>query len=121
VRDIVDDGDANPSEKSNLRSYQELQDALAENKMKLNTEFEQISVLVEHFGNSSTAQRVLILEDLEYYLHQSDNADDFAAFGGLESVVRPALEAVDETEIRARAAILLGSSMQNQPKVQVWK
>ena len=67
---VIDDDDANAgtTESGKLRSYQELQDILAEQKMKLNTEFEQITVLVENFANATTDVKINIMEDLEYYL-----------------------------------------------------
>ena len=91
-----------------------MQDILAEQKMKLNTEFEQITVLVENFANATTDVKINIMEDLEYYLHQFDNAEDFAAFGGLERVLRPALEATADAEVRAKAAVLFGSCVQGR-------
>ena len=113
---VIDDDDTNAgqTESGKLRSYQELQDILAEQKMKLNTEFEQITVLVENFANATTDVKINIMEDLEYYLHQFDNAEDFAAFGGLERVLRPALEASGEAEVRAKAAVLFGSCVQGR-------
>ncbi len=118
IADIADDGTEAASDNGRLRSYHELQQLLAEQKMKLNTEFEMISVLVEHYGNSSTEDRAVILEDLEYLLHQYDNADDFAAYGGLDKIVRPAMEEAGDGAIREKAAILFGSCVQSQPKVQ---
>ena len=111
---VIDDDEANPdkTESGKLRSYQELQDTLAEQKMKLNTEFEQITVLVENFANATTGAKINIMEDLEYYLHQFDNADDFAAFGGLERVLRPAVETSGDADVRAKAAVLFGSCVQ---------
>ena len=57
---VIDDDDANAgqTESGKLRSYQELQDILAEQKMKLNTEFEQITVLVENFANATTDVKI---------------------------------------------------------------
>ena len=111
---VIDDDKANleKTESGKLRSYQELQDLLAEQKMKLNTEFEQITVLVENFANATVVAKINIMEDLEYYLHQFDNAEDFAAFGGLDRVLRPALEVSHDAEVRAKAAVLFGSCVQ---------
>ena len=111
---IIDDDarNAKKADTGKLRSYQELQDILAENKMKLNTEFEQITVLVENFANATSDGKITIMEDLEYHLHQYDNAEDFAAFGGLERVLRPAMEASDDAAVRAKAAVLFGACVQ---------
>ena len=111
---VIDDDDANTekTDSGKLRSYQELQDLLAEQKMKLNTEFEQITVLVANFANATAGEKINIMEDLEYHLHQYDNAEDFAAFGGLERVLRPAMESSGDADVRAKAAVLFGSCVQ---------
>ncbi len=60
---------------------------------KFNTEFEQVKVLVDFFSNASSHKaRSDILEDLEYLLHQYDNARDFVNVGGLEATVLNVLE-----------------------------
>ena len=120
---VIDDGDANTekTESGKLRSYQELQDILAEQKMKLNTEFEQITVLVENFANATAGAKLNIMEDLEYHLHQVDNAEDFAAFGGLERVLRPAMEDSGDADVRAKAAVLFGSCVQEWRSYRSYK
>lgn len=43
------------------------------------------------YVNASLEEKLTILDDLEYYLHQYDNARDFVTAGGLESIVANAL------------------------------
>lgn len=73
----IDDDAKSPK----LRSYKDLQDSIAKEKIKFNSEFENVQVLASNFGNSSVKGKVVILEDLEYYLHQYDNARDFVTIG----------------------------------------
>ena len=83
------------------RSYQDLQDIVSERQIAFNTEFEKVQVLLSQYANASREARLAILEDLEFYLHQYDNARDFVAVGGLEAVARPAMESQEE-EFRVR-------------------
>ena len=61
--------------------------------------------------------KVTILEDLDFYLHQIDNARDFVALRGMESVIKNALGS-ENALIREKAAILFGATVQSNPDVQ---
>ena len=78
-----------------------------EQDIKFNTEFEQIQTLMGHFGNSSLAERTTILEDLEFLLHQYDNARDFVNVGGLDKIILKVMETEQDEQIRAVAFKLL--------------
>lgn len=101
----------------NLRTYAELQDILAKNKLKMNTEFEQVDSLVQTYGNSSAEEQLVILDDLEYLLHQYDNARDFVHIGGMDKIVKPAL-ASSEPSVRTQAALIFAAGVQSHPLVQ---
>ncbi|KAK2180925.1 hypothetical protein NP493_420g05009 [Ridgeia piscesae] len=58
-----------------------------------------------------------ILADLEYYLHQIDNAQNFVTLGGLECVMRDLNHTAQV--IRSETALVLGSAVQGNPRVQV--
>ena len=63
-----------------------------ENNIKPNSDFAAIEHLAANFANSTSREdQLTILEDLEYYLHQFDNARDFVTIGGLEAVADPGL------------------------------
>lgn len=113
----IDDDAKEEVKPTKFRSYQDLQDALAEQKMKLNAEFENVETLVKYYGNSTDEERVLILEDLDYYLHQIDNARDFVALGGMNLIIKEALNSHSEI-LRERAAILFAGAVQSNPEVQ---
>lgn len=78
---------------------------------RFNTEFEKVEVLVQHYANSSRENKMAILDDLEFFLHQYDNARDFMTIGGLETIVRTAL-ADRDPEMRAKGAQVFSSCVQ---------
>ncbi|XP_065185063.1 nucleotide exchange factor SIL1-like [Sycon ciliatum] len=79
---------------------------------------EVMQALVNLFNNITTPeeQRLTILEELEYFVHQIDNARDLEAIGGMDIVLR-ALKHSD-AKFRSVAALILGSAMQGNPSVQ---
>lgn len=69
----IDDGGAasdHGKAATGLRSYQELQRAMALKDVKFNTEFEKVQALADAYGNATAAERLAILDDLEFFLHQ---------------------------------------------------
>jgi hypothetical protein len=100
-----------------LRTYAELQDSLAEHKLKMNTEFEQVDLLIQTYDNSTAEDRLRILDDLEFLLHQYDNARDFVHIGGLDRIIKPAL-ASPEPSVRSQAALILAAAAQSHLLVQ---
>ena len=89
-------------------------------KMKFNKDIENIKSLMALYDNSTVEDKLNILEDLDFLLHQIDNARDFVSLGGLNKVILPALESLEiSEEIVAKAAILVGSASQGNHEVQV--
>ena len=58
-------------------------------KMEFNRDVEQIKYLIAHYENSTLENKKIILEELDYYLHQFDNANDFIFLKGFEKIVIP--------------------------------
>ncbi|XP_019700854.1 nucleotide exchange factor SIL1 isoform X2 [Harpegnathos saltator] len=58
-----------------------------------------------------------ILNNLEYLLHQIDNAKIFSDMEGLIKIISPCLNGTNN-EIKAEALRLLGAAVQSNPKVQ---
>ena len=98
-----------------LKEMQEIMD-----KMKLNKDIELIKSLISNYENSSKEGKAIVLEDLDFLLHQFDNAQDFVSLGGLTKIILPALKSFElSEEIVSKGAIVLGSSAQANSKVQV--
>ena len=66
--------------------------------MKFNKDIENIKSLMALYDNSTVEDKLNILEDLDFLLHQIDNARDFVSLGGLNKVILPALESLEISE-----------------------
>ncbi|XP_074069030.1 nucleotide exchange factor SIL1 [Macrotis lagotis] len=75
--------------------------------------------LINQFNSSSTTleEKIMALYDLEYYVHQMDNAQDLLSFGGLQVLIN----GLNSTEdlVKEYSAFVLGSAFSSNPKVQV--
>lgn len=74
-----------------------------------------IEILKEHVGvlnssSSTLAEKVHALDELEYFVHQIDNALDFNTIGGLHLIVKYLNSS--EAKLRRKAAHVLGSAVQ---------
>jgi hypothetical protein len=58
-------------------------------KMQFNRDVEHIKALIANYDNSTIDDKIVILDELDYYLHQFDNANDFVFLEGLSKVVIP--------------------------------
>lgn len=85
----------------------------------MNRDVDHIQILMANYRNASQLSiKVAILEDLDYYMHQVDNARDFVTLGGLTQIVKPSFAESVSSEIAAKTAILVGSAAQYNPSVQ---
>ena len=97
---------------SGFRSYEELKEEMKDINMNIKTETEIMKELITSYSNlilkeDSSAMMLSVLDDLEFYVHQYDNALDFIKMGGFKNIVLPALNSTN-SEIRSAAAFLLG-------------
>ncbi|XP_043376262.1 nucleotide exchange factor SIL1 isoform X2 [Dermochelys coriacea] len=102
-----------------FRPIEELKKEFEELNMKIETDFEIMVKLINKFNSSTSTldEKVAALYDLEYYVHQVDNAKDFLSLGGLQLVIN----GVNSTEpvLKEHAAFVLGAALSSNPKVQV--
>lgn len=105
--------------KTKYRNMEELKKEFAEMNAVMKSDLEILEELLEKYKQSDLLEDDLrtILTDLEYYLHQIDNAQNFVTLGGLECVMRD-LNHTSEV-IRSETAVVLGSAVQGNPRVQV--
>ncbi|XP_001632409.2 nucleotide exchange factor SIL1 isoform X2 [Nematostella vectensis] len=80
-----------------------------------------IDVIKEHVqvlnsSESTMEQLEHALDELEYFVHQIDNAKDFDTIGGLAIVIK--LMNSTESGLSSRAAYVLGSAVQSNPSTQ---
>ncbi|XP_068203995.1 nucleotide exchange factor SIL1 [Palaemon carinicauda] len=105
--------------KKKFRSYEDLKKDFSEINLVMETDSEILTKVISQYQTSdSDDQKATLLEDLEYLVHQFDNAITFADMGGLESIVKPALNSSSST-VKQGALHLLGSAVQSNPKVQI--
>lgn len=75
-------------------------------------DFELMENITREFvSNSDVDLRARSLEELEFLVHQVDNAADFVKIGGLEIMLNAAVAEKDE-EIRARAFSVIAAAAQ---------
>ncbi|XP_053487549.1 nucleotide exchange factor SIL1 isoform X2 [Ictalurus furcatus] len=107
------------SSQARFRSMDELRRDLSMSNVLVETDVQIMSKLLSKFNstNSTVDQRVAALLDLEYLVHQVDNAHNLVLMGGMELVN----DALNNTDFRLQqsAAFVLGSAVSSNPSVQV--
>uniref|UniRef100_A0A8D1AAE5 Nucleotide exchange factor SIL1 n=2 Tax=Sus scrofa TaxID=9823 RepID=A0A8D1AAE5_PIG len=102
-----------------FRPIEELKKDFEELNVVIETDMQIMVRLINKFNSSSSSleEKVAALFDLEYYVHQMDNAQDLLSFGGLQVVIN----GLNSTEplVKEYAAFALGAAFSSNPKVQV--
>ncbi|XP_075457743.1 nucleotide exchange factor SIL1 isoform X2 [Ascaphus truei] len=105
--------------KQRFRSIEELKKEFHELNIHIETDFEIMTKLLKRFNNSmsTTAEKVDALNDLEYYVHQVDNAQDLLTSGGLQLLISN----LNSTEplLIEHSAFVIGSALASNPRVQI--
>ncbi|XP_022917959.2 nucleotide exchange factor SIL1 isoform X1 [Onthophagus taurus] len=110
--------------KTSYKNYEELKKDFNELNLNPKTDAEILRELIEkHVDISKQKDRdeeeiLTILEDLEFLVHQYDNANDFVKMDGFKTIVYHNLNATN-SEIKRETLKLLGSSMQNNVNVKI--
>jgi len=122
IRNIKDDLKDSPkvegTGKTKWRTMEELKEELKAGEMKISEDYITMKELVARFEQEETEEvKVTCLEELEYHVHQYDNALDFVHLGGLVSTILPGLNSSSPV-LRKAAAFLLGGAAQSHPEVQ---
>ncbi|XP_034400002.1 nucleotide exchange factor SIL1 isoform X1 [Cyclopterus lumpus] len=104
---------------SKYRPLDELKRDLAQLDLLVETDVQIMKRLLDQFNssNSTTEQKLSILLELEYLVHQVDNAQTLCSMRGLQLI----LEGLNSTDIRLQesSAFVLGSAVSSNPVVQV--
>uniref|UniRef100_A0A8C5UFW1 Nucleotide exchange factor SIL1 n=1 Tax=Malurus cyaneus samueli TaxID=2593467 RepID=A0A8C5UFW1_9PASS len=102
-----------------FRPIEQLKEEFEKLNMKMETDYEIMVKLISKFNSSASTldEKVAALYDLEYYVHQVDNAKDFLSLGGLRLVI----EGLNSSEatLKEHAAFVLGAALSSNPKVQI--
>ncbi|KAM9695642.1 nucleotide exchange factor SIL1 isoform 2-T2 [Trichechus inunguis] len=93
-----------------FRPIEELKKDFAELNVVIETDMQIMVRLINKFNSSSSSleEKIAALFDLEYHVHQMDNAQDLLSFGGLQVVIN----ALNSTEplVKEYAAFVLGAA-----------
>uniref|UniRef100_A0A2K6F1W3 Nucleotide exchange factor SIL1 n=2 Tax=Propithecus coquereli TaxID=379532 RepID=A0A2K6F1W3_PROCO len=102
-----------------FRPIEELKKDFDELNVVIETDMQIMVRLINKFNSSTSSleEKIAALFDLEYYVHQMDNARDLLSFGGLQVVIN----GLNSTEplVKEYAAFVLGAAFSSNPRVQV--
>ncbi|KAM3654070.1 nucleotide exchange factor SIL1-like [Ammospiza maritima maritima] len=97
--------------KALAKMKEQLKEEFEKLNMKIETDYEIMVKLISKFNSSASTldEKVAALYDLEYYVHQVDNAKDFLSMGGLRLVI----EGLNSSEalLKEHAAFVLGAAL----------
>ncbi|RMZ93500.1 nucleotide exchange factor SIL1 [Brachionus plicatilis] len=105
-----------------FKSYDQLKKELNDINFNVQTDFEIIKNLLEQFKSSNRDQKIAILKDLEFYVHQFDNGLLLCDLGGFDSILNELNSTLlnQDSEYAQNLIIVLGSAVQSNPKVKVY-
>ncbi|XP_023650743.1 nucleotide exchange factor SIL1 [Paramormyrops kingsleyae] len=119
VESLHQDSQKEAELKSQFRPLEELKKDMAQLDLMVETDFQVMSRLVAQLNRSvaTVEERVAALLDLEYLVHQVDNARDLVSMGGMKLVI----DTLNGTHLQLQesAAFVLGSAVSSNPQVQV--
>jgi nucleotide exchange factor SIL1 len=112
--------------KSKFKSSETIKQEFKDMKMNIQTDSEIMDDLFVRLQTGKSATQKMsanesdaIFEDLEYLLHQVDNALDFITKGGLDTLIIPNLANQTNTRLTILSLRLLAAITQNNPKAQI--
>lgn len=105
--------------KTQFRPLEELKKDMAQLDLLIETDAQVMTRLLAGLNSSSSTleQKVNALLELEYLVHQVDNAHNFVSMGGMKLVLK-ALNS-SEHKLHETAAFVLGSALASNPMIQV--
>lgn len=112
--------------RNKFRNYQELKKDLKEIKLEMHTENEVVKQLVDRFltitghdDDASNADKLTLLDELEYLSHSIDNSQYFVSISGLEKIIIPSLNQSNEA-IVVQSLKTLGNLLQNNAQTKAY-
>jgi len=115
-----DDGSNKEDTASKFRSMDQIREELSDMYLTQETDFEVMEKFVALLIRSGDDEesKVFALQELEYYVHQVDNANDFFLIDNAVNTVMLCLNS-SNAEIRENAIHVIGSAVQSNPSAQV--
>ncbi|XP_019616864.1 PREDICTED: nucleotide exchange factor SIL1-like [Branchiostoma belcheri] len=105
--------------KDQYRSYDELKEIFQQMQVDVETDTEIMQKLLLAYTEEGVSDdmRLHVLTELEYHVHQIDNAQNLIELGGFQLVILALNDS--NSDIRSEAARVLGAAVQSNPKVQI--
>ncbi|KAF7239838.1 Nucleotide exchange factor SIL1, partial [Varanus komodoensis] len=105
--------------KKRFRPIEKLKEEFREINLQLETDFEIMFKLINKFNSSASTleEKITALYDLEYYVHQVDNANDLLSLGGLQLLINGLNNT--EPQMKEYISFVLGAALSSNPRVQV--
>uniref|UniRef100_J3S0Y3 Nucleotide exchange factor SIL1 n=1 Tax=Crotalus adamanteus TaxID=8729 RepID=J3S0Y3_CROAD len=102
-----------------FRPIEKLKEEFRELNLQMETDLEIMLKLINKFNNSDSTleEKITALFDLEYYVHQVDNAKDLLSLGGLQLLINGLNSS--EPLMKEYASFVLGAALSSNPRVQV--
>lgn len=105
------------------RSYETLKKDFKEIDMSMKSDFELLADLFTKFESLTddidNDEINTLFEDLDYLVHQIDNANEFIRAGGMEKIILPNIQNQTNAIMKVQSIKLLGTLVQNNPKAQI--
>lgn len=111
--------DQQESLSSKFRPMEELKKDMAALDLLVETDVQILRRLLQQLNTTAVTmeQQLSILQELEYLVHQVDNAQTLCSMGGLHLI----LQGLNSSDVRVQenSALVLGSALASNPAVQV--
>lgn len=114
--------------KAKFKTYDEIKKELKDVNLEVKSDSDIMSALFERFEeilksknpaeNAVKAELDVMFEDLQYLVHQIDNANEFIDRKGIEHIIWPSLNQT-ESALKIHGLKLLGTVVQNNPKAKI--
>lgn len=114
--------------KDKFKSYDELKKDLSDINLSVKSDIELLIELISKYktvltnsslsANAKNDEIYIIFQDLEYLVHQIDNANDFINNKNFNELIYSNLNNSD-SRIKSESLKILGTCVQNNPKVQI--
>lgn len=112
-----------------FKKYEEIKKELNKLNLSLKTDSELLNDLFRKYDETLTSkhldkhakyqQIINYLEDIDYLVHQIDNANEFIRQNGFNKILYKNFNS-SSTKIKCQVLNILGSATQNNPKVQIY-
>ena len=108
----------NQNIKNSFKTIEEIKKEFDNSKVEFKSESELLKGLFENYCNENDVeQKLVLLTDIEYYVHNIDLAKDLHSFGGFDTLISD-LNVTSNSRLKIEILNVLGSSLQSNTFVK---